>query len=105
MATKFVKVQRLGAPHKRVAVFEWKKYKPIVDVKSLERIVEAWNVTKSPLGYTSYTDIYIHTHIPYSKIFGVLKCLHNADPHSIIFNINRMGQNVYFKLVSKKVVR
>jgi len=103
--TKFVKTQHPRAPHRRLAVFEYKKVSPIADASLLGRIVSAWKATRSPLWYTSFTSIYTKTRIPYPKIFGVLKWLHKANPYAVRFNIDRTGNIVYFKLLPNEVAK
>ena len=101
--TKFVRTWHPRAPHRRLAVLDYVETAELEDIPFARRIKAAWDITKSPLGYTSYTSIYIATRTPYAKIFGVLKWLHRQYPYSIGFNVSRLGQNVYFKLIPEKL--
>lgn len=103
MSTKFVKTHHPRARHRQLAVLEWRKVEPIEDVDTLREVISAWRKVKNNIGYTTYTDIYIGNRIPYDRIFGAVKWLHQINPYSIICSVDRMGNNVYFKLVPKEL--
>lgn len=100
--TKFVKPGSTKL-HSRLAVMEYKTTEQVKDYSLLYRIIESWKKFKSEVGYCSYSDIYVDTRIPYSKIMGVLKWAHKINPYCVRFNVDRMGKNVYFKFIPSEV--
>ena len=99
--TKFQKLGRGSGSyhhHRPLAIMDYRNTTAIYDDNLKERIIRAYNKTKNNIGYCTYSLIYKETRIPYSKIFSILKGMHNQAPRSIHFNVDRMGHNVFFKL-------
>ena len=101
--TKFAKTLHKKAKHRQLAVLEWRKTELIEDTATLKRVVCAWKKVRNTIGYTSYTEIYAETRIPYQRIFGAVKWLHHINPYAVICNVDRMGNNVYFSLIPKEL--
>jgi hypothetical protein len=77
----------------------------IDDPPAERKIEQAWLECRSPLGYCAYQDIHDKTDLPYLVILGALKAMHKRNPYVITFNIDRNGNNVYFKLNIIKEIR
>jgi len=90
---------------KHLAVFEFRKYDRVDNPEAEKAIVSTWDQYKNPVGYVSFRQIHDTTNLPYPLIFGVLKDIFTRHPYSVIFNVERMGQNVYFKLINYPNVR
>ena len=88
-------------------VMDYRKVMPTDNVgPDVERLItQAWDKTKSGLGYTTFRDVQEATKLPYAFLFGILKRWEIKDPYSISFNINRMGACLYFKIEPPKVAR
>lgn len=56
------------------------------------------NTPKTLTGYITYTDAKQRCRLSYPRIFAAVKTLHRADPYSVSFSVNRMGENTVFKL-------
>jgi len=82
-------------------VLEMKKVQPIIPIQEeLEKIYKIWEKNKSELGYISY--FHFKREIGLEKLFGILKYIYIKNPYSLRFQVNRMGENVYFKIMVNK---
>ena len=87
-----------------------KSYHAIMDYRTVEgnatdaevsRLIDAYRGMKLTVtGYTTYTAIKQVCGMSYPRIFSTLKTMHQEDPYSVKFTVNRMGENTKFALVN-----
>jgi len=88
----------LGRRERRLQYrMKYKEVNPIVDERMFKQIQSAWEKVKSPLGYSTYRDVSEKLRIPVGQLMQYLKGMHQQNPYSVRFQVNRMGDNVYFK--------
>ncbi|MHC4271997.1 MAG: hypothetical protein ACYST2_06765 [Planctomycetota bacterium] len=88
-----------GRKNRRIQyVMNYRDVEPLINVAIFSQIREAHNKTKSPLGYTAYRDVAEVLKMPVGRLMQYIKGMHRQDVNSVRFNVNRMGDNVYFKL-------
>jgi len=92
----------LGRRNSRLQyIMKYKEVKSIINKKVFEQIQSAWEKVKSPLGYSAYRDTAKELEMPVGRLMQYLKGMHEENPYSVRFGINRAGENVYFKLLKK----
>lgn len=81
----------------------YKEVEPLVDKEIFKQIWFAWGKIKTPtVGYCTYRDVAKELKMPVGRLMQYLKGMHKQDPYSVRFQVNRMGDNVYFKLLKDK---
>ena len=90
----------LGRRNKRLQyIMKYKEVEPLVDEEMSKRIQSAWEKIKTPaIGYCTYRDVAKELKMTVGRLMQYLKGMHLQNPYSVRFQVNRMGDNVYFKL-------
>ena len=87
--------------HQKVfhAVMDYKNAPANATPAEIAKVKDAIRSTSTSITYTTYTAIKQVCRLPYPRIFAAVKAIHQADPHSIRFTVNRMGENTMVRLV------
>ena len=89
--------------------YHQKSYHAIMDYRNvpadatddeIARVLDAYKSMRLPLtGYTTYTAIKQICKMTYPRIFAAIKTMHQADPYSVRFTVNRLDENTKFRLL------
>lgn len=82
------------------AIFS-KNFPPVSDLSKIDMMMSAYRQHQDDFShYVSYNDIVFSSSLSFSEVMGILTYLDQTGK-SIGFTVNRMGENVYFKVRAK----
>ena len=91
--------------------YHQKSYHAVMDYRNVEadatdaeiaKVKNAIKATSDAITYTTYTAVKQVCRMPYPRIFAAVKAMHQDDPYSIRFTVNRMGENTMVRLTNEK---
>ena len=87
--------------NRRLYMMDFENTPETYNEETIQKITEAWEQVKSPLGYATFNDIVEKTGLSPQEVMSILKGWSKKDPDAVRFNINRSGALVYFKIVKE----
>lgn len=79
------------------------KFNPTVDPSSehLENVIKAYKKWKDSFsGYVTFNDLKFESGLSFQQVFSAIQELRKTNPHFVRFTVNRMGDNVYVKIMA-----